>query len=134
LTAFIATIPQQVKDNVRALYVESNLLEDPSYNTTYQIVSQHFSKLEILNGKFTENYSEWAVLYLCDAANPKGLHSIDVSGRAITTWKTKVWEQFSDCVELNARETNIVNMAEFIDAVSVSLLDTILTLFRSYQS
>jgi hypothetical protein len=53
----VQSIPSELKQNVKALYLQENLLTEGSFSSILQIVGPHFPNLEILNGKFTEKYA-----------------------------------------------------------------------------
>jgi tubulin--tyrosine ligase-like protein 12 len=117
LNVLLESIPSDLKKTVKALYMQDNIVS-MSFHALKQVVSKHFANLEILNSKFMDNFTEWAILYLCDATSPDDVTAIDVSDRSIVYWDTNIFTQFKNCVSLNVTKNKIENINDFVDTIS----------------
>ncbi|KAH0786767.1 tubulin--tyrosine ligase-like protein 12 [Histomonas meleagridis] len=80
--------------NLRALWIKSNPLNDaPGIKESILSICP---KLEIYNSVFTNNYTEWALLYISHSSDASTIANLDLSDREISSLKMDVFKPFKN--------------------------------------
>jgi tubulin--tyrosine ligase-like protein 12 len=87
---------------LRALWLQGNPLCEEAGR-----VLEAAPQLEILNSKLTENYGEWALLYIAHASDPATVAYLDLHGRGIKGLSAGAFARFKNLSKVDLRENEV---------------------------
>lgn len=109
--------------NLRALWIQSNPIN--SEEGIKEKILAACPKLEIFNSKFTENYTEWSILYISGFPAPEKLAILDLSDREVPFFKKEVFAQFKNVVkaDFSGNSISLKNILDYLPNLKSIICD-----------
>ena len=105
--------------NLRALWINENPINE--IEEIKEFIFNICPKLEIYNSKFTNQYTEWSLLYLSKNKNPETIVKLNLSDRNITFLNFNAFKPFINLLNIDLTLNNINNIKD-IKKIIPSLL------------
>ena len=103
--------------NLKALWLNSNPVAE--VEGLEKSILDLCPKLEMYNSKFTENWSEWILLFFAHSTKPETVSYLNISGRGIKELKPEAFKRFRNLARLDIsnNEVDISKIKEIIPSL-----------------
>jgi len=79
-------------------------------------ICNEFSNVEVINGKFSNNWGEWALLYVSHSKTPENVVRIDLKGMGLKKINAQAFSRFRNLLVLDIRD-NQCDLAQIKSAI-----------------